>query len=284
MEENGVKGTQERVEAASEAQDVSMSGLGEKAQEGSAKAPRTKKGKKWGLVMLVIVLVLALGAAGTFGVLWWQEKNRDAEVVVKEKTEVVEKLTEVDKMTTAADLLLTREKCKNEATACHLLRYEIRDNGINLGLDTVLEDFEINGNPWTVGRRFDLYVNWGMVDFVHDLSQVPLEDVSDYGKDYEKAQIQGIDPNEVVDIELGTAGQDSYNEAIFFLMKDGTVEYILMREAAQTREFHSRGRVPGMANIIRVKSISIGAAMDTMFQAANGDFWTWMDITEREGI
>lgn len=91
--ENGVEDTQERTEAVSEAEDVSMSGLEEKLLEMAPKvpggqnvvdeAPKAQKRKKWPWILLIVMLLVGVGVGLA---IWqpWRGPDEAEDVVVTE--------------------------------------------------------------------------------------------------------------------------------------------------------------------------------------------------------
>ncbi len=90
-------------------------------------------------------------------------------------------------------------------------------------------------------------------------------------KEYEIDNFDG----EIVDIYLGGFGQAAGYEILFFLMKDGTVEYMPLRKIAQTGEFKSYGKIKNVTNIVSIQNASSGVP--------NGGGWVTTVAFNNEG-
>ncbi len=81
----------------------------------------------------------------------------------------------------------------------------------------------------------------------------------------------------VDEIELGTIGQDINGSVILFLMENGTVEYIGLRDLMQTDNLSSRGKMPELKNIVRLESVDASSSeagwATTVAIDTNGDFY-----------
>ena len=80
---------------------------------------------------------------------------------------------------------------------------------------------------------------------------------------------------EIADIYLGNFGQAAGYEILFFLMKDGTVEYMPLRKIAQTGEFKSYGKIKNVTNIVSIQTASSGVP--------NGGGWVTTVAFNNEG-
>lgn len=83
-----------------------------------APAPVPPKQKKTGVVVLTILVVLLLGAAGTFGALYFAEKKNSAETVQQKDREIADltkKAKDADELATKASD--ERRKAENEMKA-----------------------------------------------------------------------------------------------------------------------------------------------------------------------
>ncbi len=88
---------------------------------------------------------------------------------------------------------------------------------------------------------------------------------------------------EVQDIYLGGFGQDSTGIMIFYLMKDGTVEYTPLKKAVQQNNFISYGTIVGVENIVKFYNASFsqgqtGNGMTVLAQKMDGTFYDLQDI------
>ncbi len=70
----------------------------------------------------------------------------------------------------------------------------------------------------------------------------------------DKEIIKGFS-GKVDEIFVAEMGQDITGTVILFLMEDGTVEYIGLRDLMQTSNLSSRGKVEGLKNIIKLENV-----------------------------
>ena len=88
-----------------------------------------------------------------------------------------------------------------------------------------------------------------------------------------------VDMNKFNRIFLGTQNDgtvdDKEYKILFFLMKDGTVEYMPLRKIAQTGEFKSYGKIKNVTNIVSIQSASSGVP--------NGGGWVTTVAFNNEG-
>lgn len=70
----------------------------------------------------------------------------------------------------------------------------------------------------------------------------------------DKEIIKGFS-GKVDEIFVAEMGQDITGTVILFLMEDGTVEYIGLRDLMQTNNLASRGKIKGLKNIIKVENV-----------------------------
>ncbi len=79
----------------------------------------------------------------------------------------------------------------------------------------------------------------------------------------------------VVDIVAGGFGQAAGNETIFFIMEDGTVEYMPLATAVKNNSIKSYGKLEGVNDIISIKTVSAGAP--------NGGGWVTTIAFNKDG-
>lgn len=93
--------------------------------------------------------------------------------------------------------------------------------------------------------------------------------------------VVGIDANNVVDVLVGGIGQDLEGLIVFFLMKDGTVEYTTIDYIRTNKEIRSQGKIPGVENVIGLREVGAGDCYGARTVVANTidgkfyDFSSW---------
>ena len=79
----------------------------------------------------------------------------------------------------------------------------------------------------------------------------------------------------VVDMAECGFGQSIDNETLFFIMEDGTVEYMPIATAVKNNSIKSYGKLEGVNDIISIKNVSAGAP--------NGGGWVTTIAFNKDG-
>lgn len=92
------------------------------------------------------------------------------------------------------------------------------------------------------------------------------------------------------DLLLTGFGQAVGNEALFFLMDDGTVEYIPLAKAIQDNNIKSYGKLPNVSNVIKFYNVSscpaesyTSCGHQSLAQRADGNYYELYDAVEITG-
>lgn len=105
----------------------------------------------------------------------------------------------------------------------------------------------------------------------------------------EEFEITGIDIEKIVDIFISGFGNGIGDETAFFLMADGTVEYMPIMKAHEKGEYKSYGKLPGVENVIKFMSGELyeggpyGALVGSFAQRADGKLYRLLDVIRETG-
>jgi len=105
----------------------------------------------------------------------------------------------------------------------------------------------------------------------------------------EEFEVTGIDAGKVVDVFISGFGNGTGYETAFFLMEDGTVEYIPLVKAYEEKNYQSYGKLPGVENVIKFLSGEIydggpyGALVGAFAQRADGKLYRLLDVVRETG-
>ncbi len=247
----------------------------EKQDVGGGLQVGMKRGK-WGIVVLVVALVITMIAGVTFGVLWCQEKNRNSGVEVTESVTTAEV---VDGATTTADLKLVGEKYKTERPERWIRQVADQGKGMSVIFEQV---FESNDAGLEVGDTLYASVDWDKLGYFYGSNLSYDPETAAYNS--ERVSVDGIDADKVVDIVMTSFGQMVGRETIFFLMEDGTVEYIPLVKVLEEHRVESQGKVEGLEDVIIMRNVSGAYAGDAIAQTAKGDFWSLGELLIKQGV
>ncbi len=74
---------------------------------------------------------------------------------------------------------------------------------------------------------------------------------------YNDEEIAFLDRN-VVEVYIAGFGNGLGGETIFFLMEDGTVEYLPFQYALKNNKFESYGKITGIKDVVKIETFSFG--------------------------
>ncbi len=133
-------------------------------------------------------------------------------------------------------LQLDSSKCLNKPTAGSEYKYMIDDcYGV-----------------WVSYYDNKLYI--GISEF-GELAKSTSDINVEFGKSYE---IKNIDVSKVSDVIIKGWGQGVDCPIVFFLMKDGTVEWLNSYQALVNKKFEAEGKITGVENVERIIRASVG--------------------------
>lgn len=126
-----------------------------------------------------------------------------------------------------------------------------------------------------------LTINWDQVKKIYpflDASKTGTENISNLG-------LSG----KPTDLLLTGFGQTAGYGALFFLMEDGTIEYIPLAKAAKDNNFKSYGKLPNISNVIKFyrgascDKSGPGCGQQSLAQRADGNFYELYDAVNATG-
>lgn len=185
-------------------------------------------------VVMACIMLLAIGAAVTFGILWGIERDKKPEVVVKDCSPCKE-----GSAAAYRTLRFNPEDIANDASEGY---YNYFANNATAELNYSDGTIAIQAVSRSVTpNKVNLKLNWA------DLNSM-------YKTNHDEASGSEIElefSQNVSDIAIIGAGQTVGMERILFLMEDGSVEYVPVAEAVQENNFASRGKVDDLKNIVK---------------------------------
>ncbi len=126
-----------------------------------------------------------------------------------------------------------------------------------------------------------LTINWDQAKKIYpflDASKTGTENISNLG-------LSG----KPTDLLLTGFGQTAGYGALFFLMEDGTIEYIPLAKAAKDNNFKSYGKLPNISNVIKFyrgascDKSGPGCGQQSLAQRADGNFYELYDAVNATG-
>ena len=220
-----------------------------------------RKKKNTGLIVTIIILILIIVGMGVY-------IAYDKGVIFKTSADVEEKKGKVEKEVekeepkqeeTQKPIGLDSDKCINIKDFNYTAFYGL--SGVTARLSSDKKSVNFSG-------RWDLF----------DGSQ-PTGNTFEYN-------INNFE-GEIAEVLIGSFGQDNYHSAIIYLMSDGTVEYTPIRKAKESNDFKSYGKVNGVEDIVRIKTVFIepknsptGGGVSIIAQKADGTFYNLSEMID----
>lgn len=99
---------------------------------------------------------------------------------------------------------------------------------------------------------------------------------------YEQHNSNGFG-GEIVDVISTGWGQTSDYSTLLFLMKDGTVEYIPVYQAYKTATYNSRGKIPGVTDIVYIGNVTANGHCEPIAMKKDGSFYLLSSILKGTG-
>lgn len=248
--------------------------------------------------VVIILALLALAGLGTSIFAFTQSSNKDSEIVrlknqlasqgvvsPTEPTEpddnpsddpATEEITpEIRaKVLSAVPRNLVLGSAKNLNTS-HDMLYSI-----NSAVDSMNPAFSVSLDLST--NQASLTLNWDRIKEYYpslNLTQTGTEDISNF-------DLSG----KPTDLLLTGFGQAPGYETLFFLIEDGTVEYIPLAKATKDSNFKSYGKLPNINNVIKFYSGSscpadsfTGCGRQSLAQRADGNYYELYDAVKNTG-
>ena len=216
----------------------------------SSSYPEEKKSLNKANIVMACVMLLMLGAAITFAVLWLTKKtpaepianNADNTTIEDCKTEIsVKDCPPCAQSGTQNFMYFNQEKIVNgENGQVYGAIFSDHIPGPD-GQDALRVTVSASGS-----NHASIMVDWQTLESIYIAKQATS---SGEGHTYETYELDL--PQTVADVFISGAGQMLGSERILFLLADGTVEYIPVKEAVATKEIKSYGKLEGLSNIVK---------------------------------
>lgn len=228
--------------------------------------------------MIVIIILLAVALLGTVSylvfdkVLLSKEDNVSQENGSQEEAEKEEKdQSAIEEETDEENYHATFDSDQATNTTGTFYQLFVSIDGINVTLDTSKREVVFAYNPFLVNTRYSL--GWVTTTDSYSYNSVTI---NNFTKDIE-------------DIYLGGYGQDASNDTLFFLMEDGTVEYVPIRRALSINNeaISSYGALPSVSGVVKFYNVQARQASSgyatVLAQKANGTYYDLSQVLEATG-
>lgn len=257
----------------------------------SAPVQKSKKDKKVSKCAIAVVILFALMAAGGigFGVYSWMANSgrvADLERQIADRDATISELKQEEggnerpgedayNLNLAKNLLITSpEQLINEDNEPVEVEIKSSFGGLSITLSrqvggemTLFDGSKMNKAPSLNGMINYPYLDTGWEEF----------------------EVTGIDAGKVVDVFISGFGNGMGDETAFFLMDDGTVEYMPILKAREKNDYRSYGKLPGVKNVIKFIEGELyeggphGALVGSFAQRADGKLYRLLDIIKETG-
>ena len=188
------------------------------------------------IVIFIITTIIASCTAIYFAVNQTTavEGNKEQNISVNEEKEEQTKVETVEKIVYKYQLpKIDESKCINVKEQT----YNVKRNSISI--------FQTCQATVENKKEVSLRINGDIVKKMHNL------DISVDKFGYLERVINNFEGS-VVDVKVFNVGQGVGNEVIFFLMEDGTVEYMELIKAMQKDEYKSQGKIKGVEGVVEI--------------------------------
>lgn len=205
--------------------------------------PESRKLNK-ATIFMACVTVLAIAAAVTFGILWTTKKT--AEPAANNSSSATSK--QEFSGTSSSELARTMNSFA-------FSQEKLADTDEDITYGAFYTD-EITGENGTIVRATasasgvntaSVTVNWQDLNTYYNANHnLKSSERSENNEVFELTF-----PKNIADIFIASAGQKLDTEEILFLMEDGTVNFISVKEAAKNNDFKSYQEKSGLTNIVK---------------------------------
>ena len=252
------------------------------------------------VIVLIVLVVLGIGSSVLGWVMVWQKSGENEALSAK-----LEKKDQADQIVAGSDSGSSDEStgAENEMSF-RPLAFEkggcLNCSGDNQAVQLYDELNNYNGEriTITVGDKLCLEdtepttdtiltINWDMIKEFYPLE---MEGTTDKSGTEKIILTEQINPDDVVQVMMGGFGHTPYEDTIFFVLRDGTIEYIPLVGIARTGEVRSYGKLPGVESVVRlVKNgevvVSHGCTGGSTIyaQRADGKYYDLYDIINETG-
>lgn len=228
---------------------------------------KSKTSKVLMIVMLLVILGLSFYIVYDKGFFVSNNSNTVKQKSLNKENENVLSNTDTTKDNDCkVERGIDSNKCINNNNKYTLAVYNNGGRGIDLTLDDSRKKLTISFNCSTINRVYSL----GWVTALESY-------------DMEKQDI-AFD-QEIADMFIGGFGQDSSNDTLLLLMKDGSIQYIPIRKAFQNdrMSLKSYGKLSDVSDVIKFYSANVTDGVTTIAQKADGTFYDLSVVLKNTG-
>ena len=212
--------------------------------------PNTKKGKGL-IIILIIVFILILGCVIAYG--FYMKYSSDNEI-----TNLKTKVTELENKN--SELNIKNNELENKTTDCD-------ENDIPIPItNTIVNTLEFDENNIVTKNKNNfkyIYTLYSPLDGYNFVAYISNNNVYLSSYNYKiNWKITNFN-KKVVDIFISIFGQEYYGTVVFFLMEDGTVEYLPVAYALKNNNIKSYGKINGLNDIVKFYSVGTSVICDS---------------------
>ena len=257
-----------------------------KEDEGKSKSSILPK-RRFVMVMLIFVAMIGIGIGG-IGLGLCFERDSEADYLGEQIIEKDNLITELQKTLTkcgGATDISSETATAPRNSLLHLdegkcLNCEIPIDSIigkAAGFSSDLFSF-IRLNTSTASDATIAWVSWEALNEYY--SYIGTTNIVKAGIEWNvKIELLG----KAVDSFIESFGNGRGGETLFFLMEDGTVEYIPVIKAIQEGKFQSFGKIPGVESVVKFYTAHNYGGLTPLAQRADGDYYDLSSILLNTG-
>ena len=229
-----------------------------------------KKKSNKGLIVVIVILIIALLGLGFYILV---DKN-----IIKLKSTALVEEKETKKESDKED---SKENESDQSSDLSLIGFDSENCINNKGNNYSIAYYAANGLSASLSKdkkSVTFSVNWKFYG--------PVSGASAWSNDVKNYTINNFS-QEVVDIYIGGFGQSVGSETLFYLMKDGTVEYTPVKKAINYNNVISFGKLEGVQDVVKFYQayyvVQTGGGNTMIAQKADGTFYDLYPIIKSTG-
>ncbi len=202
------------------------------------------------VVLFVITTIIAGCLAAYFGIM----KNKEAEELNNQIASLKDEISTL-KQNNSVDVQNEQEQVNNNVEKNVIFNLDI-SNCLNLKDNNIVYDSLqcTASSSDSLGISCNITKDMKTVNLVLERNTFNNRFLGTEKQDLVKEEEYKIDnfDTQVIDVSLASYSQAVGDELLLFLMKDGTIEYLPLRKAAQTNNFKSYGKIENIKDVVRI--------------------------------
>ncbi len=232
-----------------------------------------KSGSSIAVIIILIIALLGSISYIVYDKVFAPMQEKDPSVITEEEIQEEDTTTENSVQDNSSNTYTASfDSSKSINTSDTTYQLFTSFSGLNITLNTNKRAVTFSYNPTILNNRYSLgwttSENYAYTDIT----------INNFTKD-------------IVDVFLGGFGQDASNDTLFFLMEDGTVEYVPIRMALlnNANTISSYGAIPSVTDIVKLYNAQASSAPSmsgyatTLAQKADGTFYDLSTLLSSTG-